>query len=285
MTGLQWWCSAQDTAWSWSWRPYPGVWLFVLVLLLSLVVFRARSARDDRERPAPGRRNWPFLAGVAVLWGALDWPLGPLGAGYLASVHMLQYLLIALVAPPLLLLGVPAAAYAGLMRREGRSRVLRILTHPLVALALFNAILAWTHLPSVVDALMRTQAGSFAIDVLWLAGGLLFWWPVIAPEPRRPGFSYPLKMGYLFLATVLNTMPYAFLTFGELPFYGIYELAPPVAGIGAREDQQVAGLLMKVGGGLVLWTAITILFFRWWRVEGDEAGVAGPAVRARSGVG
>lgn len=279
MTGLQWWCSAQDTAWSWTWRPYPGVWLFVLLLVSAYAALGARSGRD--AEPGGARRHrGAFFTGVVVLWAALDWPLGPLGAGYLASVHMLQYLLIALVAPPLLLLGVPAGAYAALARRGRMSRVLRIVSHPLVALALFNAILAWTHLPSVVDALMREQAGSFAIDVLWLAGGLLFWWPVVAPEPRRPGFSHPLKMGYLFLATVLNTMPYAFLTFGDLPFYGIYELAPPVVGIGAQEDQQVAGLLMKVGGGLILWTAITILFFRWWQAEGDENGVAAPSVRA-----
>ena len=74
-------------------------------------------------------------------------------------------------------------------------------------------------------------------------------------------------MGYLLVATVLNTMPYAFLTFGELPFYGIYELAPPVTGISTREDQQIAGLLMKMGGGAILWTAITILFFQWFNRE------------------
>ena len=82
-------------------------------------------------------------------------------------------------------------------------------------------------------------------------------------------------MGYLFLATVINTLPYAFLTFGELPFYGLYELAPPVAGISTRVDQQAAGLLMKMGGGLILWTWITILFIRWFQRESaDDAGRA-----------
>ena len=257
--GLQWWCSAQGIPWTWEWRPYPGVWLFVLVLAVAYwgVV----------RRGAPGDARTGFaVAGLLTLWLALDWPIGALGGGYLSSVHMLQFLMIAIVAPALLLLGVPDATWDRLAATR-MVAVLRPATNPLVTLALFQVIVVWTHLPAVVDTLMVTQLGSFALDALWLAGGLAFWWPVLAPVPRRPRFVDPLKMGYLFLATVLNTLPYAFLTFGETPYYGIYELAPPVAGIPARQDQQVAGLLMKVGGGLILWTAITILWFRWYGRE------------------
>jgi len=273
VTGLQWWCSAQTSAWTWSPRPFPGVWLLV-ALLVGMYWFLRRVA-DPAPDPSVGSRNrktkWAWFGGVLALWTALDWPVGAL-AGYLASAHMLQYLLTALVAPPLLLLGVPDGAWRWLASRAGIVRLLRFLTHPLLALAIFQVILFYTHLPSVVDRLMVTPLGSFAIDTLWLGGGLIFWWPVVAPVPARPGFSYPLKMGYLFLSTVLNTMPYAFLTFGKLPFYGIYELAPPVGLLGARDDQQVAGLMMKVGGGLILWTAITIQFFLWYSREGEAEG-------------
>ncbi len=262
---LQWWCSAQAEPWSWSWRPYPGVWLFVIAIALVLLLL---TRTDD----GPGRRGW-LIAGLLVLWLALDWPIGALGGGYLSSVHMLQYLLIALLVPALLLLGIPPATWARL-ESSGPHRGLAFVTHPLVALALFQVVLVWTHLPAVVDGLMATQWGSFLIDLLWLVAGVLFWWPVIAPVPERARFGAPLKMGYLFLATVLNTMPYAFLTFGETPYYGIYELAPPVGRITAREDQQVAGLLMKVGGGVILWTAITVLWFRWYGREEAAADVA-----------
>lgn len=256
---MQWWCSAQTTAWNWSWQAYPGVWLFIFLIALLFVRLHRQWAATARER------TWSVV-GLALLWLALDWPIGALGAGYLSSVHMLQYLLIALLAPALLLLGIPRGAY----ERLGRSwfaRPLRIVTQPLIALALFSIVMYATHVPSVVDTLMAGQAGSFVIDLAWLLGGLVFWWPVIAPVPERPGFPYPVRMGYLLVATVINTIPYGFLTFGELPFYGIYELAPPVSGISTREDQQIAGLLMKVGGGVILWTAITILFFHWFRRE------------------
>lgn len=256
---MQWWCSARTVAWDWTWQAYPGVWLFVLLIALLFARVHRRTGSSVRDRV------W-FALGLWLLWLALDWPIGALGAGYLASVHMLQYLLIALLAPAFLLLGVPHAGY----ERLGRSRLagpLRLATQPLVALAVFSIVMYATHVPSVVDSLMATQAGSFVIDVAWLTGGIVFWWPVIAPVPERPGFPYPVRMGYLLVATVVNTIPYGFLTFGELPFYGIYELAPPVTGISTRQDQQIAGLLMKIGGGVILWTAITILFFQWFRRE------------------
>lgn len=262
---MQWWCSAQATAWSWSWRPYPGVWLVVLVVAMGYA-WALRQDRSSAGDPTATRR-WAGWAGVLCLWVALDWPIGALGAGYLASVHMLQYLLIALLAPALILLGIPASVWSKQAGGVLHGRLARLLFHPLVTLGLFNLVLFYTHLPFVVDGLMPTQLGSFAIDMLWFAAGMLFWWPVLVPVPSRPGFSYPMKMGYLFLNTVLGTMPYAFLTFGELPFYGIYELSPPMGGFTARQDQQVAGLLMKVGGGVISWTAITILFFRWYSVE------------------
>lgn len=269
---MQWWCSAQATAWDWSWQAYPGVWLFVLALG---VLYRAAYRRADR---CDGRRIASFVAGLALLWLALDWPVGALGAGYLASVHMVQFLLIALAAPPLLLYGIPPDVLSRLRARPRLWLVLRWATHPLVAILAFNAIVVATHWPAVVDRLMATQVGSFALDMAWLGGGLLFWWPVVCPVPERR-FPYALKVGYLILNTVLNTAPYAFLTFAETPFYAVYELAPPVGSLSARDDQQLAGVLMKVGGGVILWTAITVLFFRWWlseeRSEGGAAKGAG----------
>jgi putative membrane protein len=248
--------------------------LVVLLAGLYWVLRREAGGSTAAQRDSRGRwRRWAWLGGVLALWIALDWPVGAL-AGYLASAHMLQYLLTALVAPPLLLLGVPDGIWRRLTSHRGVVRGLRFLTHPLIAIAIFQLILFYTHMPSVVDRLMATPLGSFAIDMMWLGGGLIFWWPVVAPVPARPRFGYPIKMGYLFLNTVLNTMPYAFLTFGELPFYGIYELAPPVGILSAREDQQVAGLMMKVGGGLILWTAITIQFFLWYNREGEAEGPA-----------
>ena len=282
---VQWWCAAQGTPWTWQWQAYPGVWAFMGLLAGAWMLLRRRdsgageeSGPGPREDPGPehrregGRRSWAFWTGWALLWIVLDWPVGALGASYLASVHMIQFLVIALVAPPLLLLGMPAGGYEALARRPVLHRLLAVVTHPVPALLLFGALMGLTHWPPVVDTLMATPLGSFVLDVTWLAAGLIFWWPVAAPVPERPWFGQPLKMGYLILATLVNTAPFIFLLFSRYPVYATYELAPPVAGITSREDQILAGLLMKMGGAVVLWSAVTILFGRWYVLSGRSGG-------------
>lgn len=264
---MQWWCSAQTAAWDWGWRIYAGVWVFVAALLAGRWLLARRLGMHSTPARERRRRTIVFLAGVLTLWVALDWPLGALGAGYLASAHMLQFLLVALVAPPLLLYGSPPTVYDAIRRRHLVHRALYLLTHPLVAIILFNVVLVTTHWPGVVDYLMVSQAGSLLLDMAWLVSGLILWWPLVAPVPERPGFGYLYKVGYLILATILNTPAFAWLTFSEMPLYATYELAPPIRGIPTRLDQQVAGLLMKIGGAAIFWTAITILFFRWYRSE------------------
>lgn len=261
---MQWWCAARDVAWEWAWQPYPGVWLFMLLVAATYV--RARSA-GGRRIANPRARTAAFLAGFLLLWAALDWPIGALGAGYLASAHMLQFLLIALAVPPLLLLGVPAEAFARLEARSAVRIVLARATHPVATLLVFNAVVIATHLPVVTDTLMRSQPGSFTIDALWLAAGLLYWWPVIACVPERRRFSPPVRMAYLFSSMVFMTAPGIMITFSYLPIYGIYELAPPMGLLSPLDDQRVAGLLMKVLGGAILWTGIAVLFVRWNREE------------------
>jgi cytochrome c oxidase assembly factor CtaG/copper(I)-binding protein len=263
---MQWWCAAQGVPWTWRWQAYPGVWLFVLALVGLYRVLRTRYPESDRPR----FRTWMWATGTVALWVALDWPVGALGAGYLASVHMVQYLLIALVAPPLLLMGAPRGIYAAL-ERGAMGPLVRVVSHPIPAIIVFVSIMAWTHWPPVVDTLMVSQAGSFFLDLIWLLSGLVFWWPVAAPVPDRRWLQEPGKVGYLIVATLVNTGVFAYLTFSPLPLYATYELAPPVTGLSTRDDQLLAGLLMKMGGAVVLWTAITIIFFRWVRRSESDA--------------
>lgn len=275
---MQWWCAAQDTAWSWSWRAYPGVWLFIALLAAGFVALHRRWPQgDDAFRPR-ARRGFA-ATGLVMLWIALDWPVGALGSGYLASVHMVQFLLIAVSAPPLLLLGVPRGALEAWVSRPGVARVMGVVGHPIVSIGSFTALMAVTHWPAVVDELMAGQAGSFLLDMVWLVSGLVFWWPVAVALPARSWLQEPFKIGYLIAATLVNTGVFAFLTFSSVPVYATFELAPPVGTLSTRDDQLVAGLLMKVGGAVVLWTSISILFFRWFRrSERDDASTARGAV-------
>ena len=283
---MQWWCAAQDVAWRWNWTPYPGVWLFIAVLAAAYVVVHRRFAPGDPSF-GPGARRGFAAAGLVLLWAALDWPIGALGSGYLASVHMVQFLLIAVAAPPLLLLGMPRGALERFAALPGVRSVVRVAGYPIVSLATFTVIMGFTHWPLVVDRLMAGQAGSFLLDMLWLVSGLVFWWPVAVALPHRAWQQEPFKMGYLIAATLVNTGVFAYLTFSQVPVYATFELAPPVGFLSTRDDQLVAGLLMKLGGAAVLWTSITILFFRWVGRSDreDRAQTAGLALVALLALG
>ena len=266
---MSFWCSATGVAWTWQWRAYPGVWLFILLLAFGMWWWNRAGAR---AAGTPQRPVHPlFVAGLVVLWLSLDWPIGALGAGYLASVHMLQFLLMGLVAPPMLLMG-PSPEALALLEQPGLGRSLvRRLVSPLLALIVFSVIVLATHLPTLVDSLMATQLGSMAIDLLWIAAGIIFWWPVILAVPRQPRFGYPLKMGYLVLGMMFSPIMFGlvgFLVNSMTPLYGVFELAPPLPGVNARDDHVLAGVLMSVGGMIIAFIAISVIFFRWTKESG-----------------
>ena len=89
----------------------------------------------------------------------------------------------------------------------------------------------------------------------------------MSPLPELPALSPPGQMLYLFLQSLAPTIPASFLTFGRTPLYRIYETFPRIWGISALDDQLIAGLIMKLVGGLLLWIVIAAIFFRWFAQE------------------
>lgn len=267
---MTWWCSATRLPWDWAPRAYPGVWLVMAGLMTWYVLARRRLTPEERAVDDP-RRPVAFAGGWVALWVATDWPLGALGSGYLASAHMVQYLLYTQVAAPLLVLGLNEPMLRRLLARTRTTELVRLLCRPVAAVVLFNAVLIATHAPVTVDALRTSQAGSFVLDGLWLLSGLILWLPVCGPlDEMRP--SYPVRAVLLFVgAGVVPMIPGGFLTFATSPLYGIYELAPRVGGFDAGVDQQLAGVLMKIGNVPLLWPAIGVLFARW----ATESGASG----------
>lgn len=103
--------------------------------------------------------------------------------------------------------------------------------------------------------------------------GGIFWWPIVAPVPARPGFSFLLKIGYLALNGLLIRPPTLIMLYAKFPVYALYELAPPIPGTSAIDDQQLAGAVMKVGSAWIMMVGITVLFYLWYRshVEGESS--------------
>ena len=257
----------------WAWTPHPDVWLLIVVLGggYAYAVRRIGPRRvGPGQRAASGAQIGAFGAGLTALWVGADWPVHDLAEGYLYSVHMVQHLLFTLLAPPLLLLGTPAWLAREILQPPAVFRVVRYLARPVPALAAFNALLVITHWPALVDFTLRSEPAHFAAHAAIFSTALLMWCPVVGPLPEFRLQSPPAQMLYLFLQSIVPTVPASFLVFAERPIYRFYESVPRLWGLSAGEDQRIAGLLMKLGGGLLLWTVITVVFFRWLAAEEES---------------
>ncbi len=262
---IQWWCSADGVPWSWDWRAYPGVWLFILLLLTPYLREWDRSAVADVKRRAIG------ISGVLLVWIALDWPVGALGGGYLAGVHMVQYLLLSLFAPALLVAGLPDAFEKAIARRATLSRVLGFLTHPVRSTLLFVVVFLATHAVPVTDALMQSQSGSFVLDFAWLVSAILFWWPLTGRPPGRDSLPPIGRIMSLIGGAIPHTPIAMWLILSSHPVYATFELAPRVHNIDARMDQQIAGGLMLLIGGTFVFAMLTAIFFKGQSANAESA--------------
>ena len=212
-----------------------------------------------------------WSSGVLVIFVATGTPIHDLSEQYLLSVHMLQHLLLTLVAPPLLLAGVPGWLLQAMLGGRRVLPVARVVLHPLVTFGVFNFVIVITHLPPVVDLALRVHWFHFVVHAGLVSSALMMWWPIIVDIPQLPRLSYPYQMAYLFLQSLLPSVIAAFITFSQTAVYDFYAQAPRIWGISAVEDQQMAGGLMKVAGSLILWSFIAVAFFRWYAREEAES--------------
>ena len=121
-----------------------------------------------------------------------------------------------------------------------------------------------THWPGVVDTLMATQAGMFALDMIWLVTGLVFWWPVLCPVPDRSGFHPLAKIAYLAVNGILLRPPLRNDGLLQVPHLRHLRAGASDPGTTALGDQQLAGGIMKVGQGWIMGLALGVVFYRWW---------------------
>ncbi len=250
----------------WRWQPHPEVWFVVAsVVVLGVVAARVVGPKvvPAGEPVVTGRQRAAFVAGVAVLWLASDWPMHDVAEEQLYLVHMVQHMLFTLVLAPLFLIAMPEWLGRLLLGGDGHgARAVRWVTRPIVALVLFNALALVSHWPSFVNTTIEVGALHYLAHLAFVLTALALWFPVCGPLPEKR-MSLPGQMGYLFVVSILPTVPSAWLILAEGVVYDSYAKTAELSGIGPVTDQQAAGLIMKLAGGFYLWGIITVIFFRW----------------------
>jgi putative membrane protein len=249
-----------------KWEPHPDVWILIGLLVVGYVVavVRLGPRLSPAGQPVVNRLQitcWSL--GVLATWLASDWPMHDVAEQSLYSAHMVQHLMFTLVAAPLLLLGTPGWLLRWILHPEWLLRAVHWLARFLPAVILYNLVLVLSHWPAVVDLTMRNGLAHFVAHAILFVSSLIVWLPILSPLPEIPRLTPVLRMVYLFLESVVPTVPASFLTFGEKPLYKVYEGLPHLWGATTLEDQRIAGLIMKIGAGLLIWAIIAVIFFRW----------------------
>ena len=249
----------------WRWVPRPEVW----VLIVGLGVLYTYSARVIGPKVVPAgtpavtkaQRRW-FVLGLGLLWLAADWPVHDIGERYLYFVHMAQHSIITLVVPPVMLLATPEWLARLVVGRGRVEAVIRRFARPVPAGIAFNGLALLSHWQVIVNTSSSNGLFHYGVHTALVTAALLFWIPVCGPFPEMR-ISPPAQMVYLFVASIVPTVPGGWMTFAEGAVYSAYDIPDRLWGLTVTSDQQIAGLIMKLGAGSYLWVLIAIIFFRW----------------------
>lgn len=229
----------------------------------------------------PGRwhsgRLIAFIAGLITVYLALASPVEAF-ASFMLSAHMVQHLLLMMLAPPLIWLGWPLFPIlrglpvsirrywaVPLLRNRTLQQVFAVLVNPPFAWGLFVTATWLWHVPAVYEFGLANDGWHFIQHACFIVTALLFWYPVVRPYPSRLNSSGWLLFPYLLLADVQNTLLAAWLTFSPRVLYPSYAQVPTLEGISPLQDQQLAGVLMWIPGSIaflipLFWIGVRYLF-------------------------
>lgn len=256
----------------WSLEP-----LALLGIVLAGTAYVWAVRRVNRAHPTnrhPAFRSWLFIGGLAAIGVAL---LSPIEAyeGVLFSVHMIQHMLLELVAAPLLLAGAPITLALRVARPPARkwllavlqSRIVHVISFPVVAWVLFAAVNWGWHFSVLYDDALENVALHYLQHATFLVAALLFWWPVVGADPSPWRLPHPVRLLYLFLAMPQNSFLGVALMSASTVLYPHYLTNTRDWGLSPIEDQALGGVIMWVVGDVAFLAGMLIVVVLWMRHE------------------
>lgn len=276
--------------------PAPGGWTDVLLawsleahellpLLAAALIYRwavgvVRRAHPDN--PVPRYRVWSWNLGLIVILIALASPIGTYDTTLFAA-HMVQHLLLVMVAAPLLAIGAPITLLLRVASPQWRqrvwlpvlhSRLLRLVAFPVVAWSVFAAVMWASHFSPLFDAALDNDYVHLAEHALYLGSALLFWWPVVGADPSPWRLPHPARVGYLFLGMPQSSFLGLAIFSAPDPLYAHYATLVRAWGPSPLADQQWAGGIMWAGGDAAFLVAMILALWVWLRHEERQGRLA-----------
>jgi putative copper resistance protein D len=262
----------------WQFAPVATAFAVMAAGLYLWGVLRVR--RRHPARPWPLHRTALFFGGLAIVVIATQSGIGSYD-DVLFWDHMVQHLLLLMVAPPMLVVGRPATLLLHASRnplhtwakKSLRSRVVAGLTWPAFGVALYTATIVGTHLTGFMNLVMTNAAVHDGEHALYLTAGYLYFLPLIGREPIRWRVSYPSRIFLLFIAMPVDA--FTGLVLGSErsnPFPGLAQARPSWAP-SPVDDVHIAGAVMWVGGAGIMFALVMAVFFAWSREMRSDGGL------------
>lgn len=260
--------------WDWTWEPTVLLGIAAVVVAYALAWHRGLLSEEDDVSPwlgSPRSRPWYFAAGTFVGFVALLSPIDTGGDRYLFSLHMIQHLLLMMVAPPLCILGIAGIRLPHASPPSAARRLWAFMVRPWAAMVIFSSVLLVWHIPALYDATLTTEAIHVFEHMSFIAVGVVFWWPIVDPQrgadTRGWVGTFP-KIAMLVASGIPPTVLGLIFTVAPRAVYDFYARAPRLWGLTAVVDQQIAGVVMFGVGNLIYFLAIVAVF---WRLFADPA--------------
>src|SRR5713101_1556607 len=245
----------------------------IAAVAAALYLWRAsREACRHPARPWPWRRTAMFLGGLAVIVVATESGMGAYDDALFCE-HMIQHLMLSMIAPPMLVVRQPFPLLLHASRnplhtwakRVMRSRVVSFLTSPPFGLAAYAATIAGTNLTGLMGLVMTNPALHDAEHALYLVVGYLFFLPIFGREPIRWRVSYPIRLLVLILVMPVDTFTGLVLGYATTGMPGMPASGRPAGAPSPVEDVHWGGAVMWIGGGAIMLAFIMIVFLMWSR--------------------
>jgi putative copper resistance protein D len=237
-----------------------------------------RVGRANPEQPWSPKRTVSFVGGLVVTFLAVESVIGVYD-DVLFYDHMIQHLMLIMIAAPLLAMGAPVElverATTGRTKRVVErglgSKVAEVVAHPIVDFGLYAVLIPVAHLTSLYNVALTHQAADDGEHLMFLIIGYLFWRHVVAIEPSRHPLTPPVRLIYLALAVPVDTFTGLTLASTTFEMFPAYLHMHRTWGPSPVLDLHMGGAIMWVGGDSLMLLAMIPCAIQWLRYEEQKA--------------